>query len=283
MLVPIDDTNFDHTVKLLVEGFPERSEEFWRDGLTRAQRYSAKDSEWPVGFLMVQADRFVGVILTLTSRARDGNGADKLTVNLSSWYVQPGSRAAAPMMLMKVLAHGSALFTDLTPIASVAALLRRLDFTQWSEGRLVISWPQALIAGSSGSTVAPLSEIPRDALDRASTELLADHAALGCLCAGLYDGIEWQPLIFIHKRLAGLTNAYLIYTRSRREALKHRQAISKFLLRRGIPLFSLDADRTDRPAGAIFVARPLNKFFRGDTPKDRIDYAYSELVYFSLG
>lgn len=283
MLVPIDDTNFDHTVKLLVEGFPERSEEFWREGLKRAQRYAAQDPDWPIGFLMLQAGRFVGVILTLASRVRDENSADKLVVNLSSWYVEPGARAAAPIMLKNVLAHRGALFTDLTPIAPVAALLRKFDFTQWCEGRLVISWPQTLIAGSSGSTVAPLSEIPGEALDRDSTKLLEDHAALGCLCAGLFDGARWQPLIFIHKKLGGLKIGHLIYARSRREALQHRRAISTFLLRRGMPLFSLDADRADRPAGAIFVARPLNKFFRGDMPKDRIDYAYSELVYFSLG
>lgn len=282
MLEPIDDDNLGEAIALLVEGFPERSEAFWREGLARAGAFASGDAGWPLGFLLRHKERFAGVLLTFASRARAGAPPQGVVVNLSSWYVQPDLRASAPLMLVRVLERDAALFTDLTPTVQVTGLLQRLGFTQWGEGRVLVSWPQALLAGAGRSAVLPLRDLPADALDPAARRLLDEHERLGCIAAALHDGEAWQPLLFAKRRIRGVPAGYLIHAQSRRQVLVHRRAVTAFLLGRGMAMLCLDADRDERPPGCLFVARPLNKFFRGDLPRDRVDYAYSELVYFDL-
>jgi hypothetical protein len=280
MLQPIDDRNLGQALQILSQG---GGREFWRRGLERARNSVSPGTGWPLGYLLRQDDQLAGIILTFASRRPAWHGTAPIVVNLSSWYVAPRWRGAALFMLMQLLLGSKHTFTDLTPSKDVVRICRSLKFTEWNEGLLLTTWPQtlALPRQRPRSIVVPFREVPKDALDEPSSLLLEDHERLGCLAAALWNGEGWQPLIFLSGRLLRVPCGYLIYATSRREILPHLRAIAAFLLSRGLPLLCMDADKAECPTGTIFL-RQRRKFFKGPMPRDRIDYAYSELVYLNL-
>lgn len=278
MLEPIGDGNLDHALALLHRGFPEHSEAFWRGALERAQTFTEAATGWPIGYLMRAKERAAGVILTFSSLRVAPSGERRTFVNLSSWYVEPEARLAAVPMLKEVVSLGEDLLTDLSPSPSVVRMLPMLGFSPWNEGFLAIP-ASAALSGTVGDTaVAPVEDIPADALDEDERRILADHDRLGCLCAGLFDGERWHALAFLPTRIKGMRAAYLVYARDRRLAIGHRAALARFLAKRAMPVFCLDADGNDRPSGALFFRRRL-KFYRGSWSPLFTDYAYSELIY----
>ncbi len=55
----------------------------------------------------------------------------------------------------------------------------------------------------------------------------------------------------------------------------------RFLVRRGILFITIDADKELCPGAAFFrPGRP--RFVHGPTDRDRLDYAFSELVLFGV-
>jgi hypothetical protein len=280
-LLPIADDDISQAVGLLVHGFPRATEAFWRQGIERARDFMPKDTGWPLGYLLDVGKGAAGVILTFPSYRYGEKARPRLVVNLSSWYVAVPHRGVAPMMLIRLLADDAPVYTDLSPSPAVLKILEHLDFTPWNEGVVIASWPQVLAAPGRQSSIQPLSRLPQDALPAKERKILEDHRRLGCLAAALHDGTTYHPLIFLRTRLRGIPVGHLIYAHSRELILANLRPVTAFLLRNGIPLFSMDADRRECPRGAFF--RPWGiKAFRGAFSRDRIDFAYSELVYLNL-
>jgi hypothetical protein len=60
-----------------------------------------------------------------------------------------------------------------------------------------------------------------------------------------------------------------------------RAAVGRFLAKRGLVLFAMNALRAERPWGA-FVRSRLRYFKGVGVPGKGIDYAYSEYVFFDF-
>ncbi len=280
MLKPIDTNDLGPALDVLKRGFPTRSAAFWRSGFDRVMSAGPRAAEWPLGYFFLRDGEVHGIILTIATWRSRGE-ARQLVVNLSSWYVDTDARWAAPSMLMEVFsARPSTAITDLSPAPAVAKISLLLGFKRWTDGFLLMSLPHTLLGGEKHARVVPLRKLPADALNDADRQLLEDHERLGCIAAALDGGTAWRPLVFARRKLRGLPCAHLIYADSRREALAHRRSLALFLLRQGIPFLRIEANAAERPRGGVF--RPGNKLFRGDMSLERIDYAYSELVYFDV-
>lgn len=285
-LLAIESENEGEALRLLKRGFPKHSRAEFKELIRRTREFMPEDSGWPVGYLFEHENRAIGVMLTLASPRSSGDGREGLVVNLSSWYVEPEHRGLAPMMLFRILKDRTPVYTNLTPLPAVLSMVERLGFTRWNEGVIISTWPWTWSSPASGSVV-PFRRIPADALEPTERTLLADHERMGCVSAALDDGSDIHPLVFFPTRLRRSTRyrrvpvGHLIYARNRKTVLSNLRPITSFLLRRGLPLFAMDGDERECQRGAIF--RPWGpKAFRGPLTRDRIDFAYSELVYFNL-
>jgi hypothetical protein len=279
VLRPIDHAVVPDAIALLCRGFPEQAQSFWEAGLAEIERLHAHfdQGDAPLGYLMSMAERDVGVLLTCRSARRRPDGSLYPVVNLSSWYVDPNFRLLAPMMLRRVVAESGSLYTDLTPSHGVARINPQLGFELWNDGMMIAgSLPWAAMPAGTAE-VLPFDAGSDAGLHPQDRDLLAWHADRGCMAALLNDADRSQPLLFRMIRRKGVPFAHLIYAESRIAVTQNLAPIMRYLLARGVFLLCVDAIKSDCPLGTKFW--PTRKtFWKGEMRRDRIDYAYSELV-----
>ncbi len=274
---PLEAGDRDEAVSLLVKGFPADGEHFWRRCLDR----QAAVQKGGLGFLLVdRSGAAAGILLTLRSRRTDASGRSGEIVNLSSWYIEPAHRMRAVAMLSAAMADQDAVYTDLTAAPHIHRLNEMVGFSRWNSGMiLAAAAPFTAMPGRRGARIASFAE-GRTALSADEAALLEWHEGDGHVAAVLMDEAA-HPLLFRLIRRKGVRFAQLIYAPSRKAVVQHMPALMRFLAKRGILFATIDADRDLCPVGAFFRAgRP--RFVRGPMDRDRLDYAFSELVLFGV-
>lgn len=252
---------------VLCRGFPQRPPGFWNRVLKALDAYRATRGAGPIGTLLVDKGEDVGVLLTLDSPAAPAGGRK---LNLSSWYVDQRARFWAPLMLKAAVQAGE-LVTDLSPTRDVEAVNERLGVAGRVRGSMIVPTPFDSFLRSP----ARLVRQPGDDM----AQLLADHAAMGLICATLSDDAGAMPLIFLPTRLRGLPGARLIYCPSLGRLRRHRGAVARFLLGRGRMFLEIEANRADAWPGALHAPSRCRVFAKGELPADAIDHSYTELTF----
>jgi hypothetical protein len=276
-LRPIQTPDWDEAVTLLTRGFPDRERQFWLRGLERQASLQTGN----YGYFLDSRGVGVGIMLTLRSQRQRADGTALPIVNLSSWYIEPAHRWRAPTMLRAIIEENDAVITDLTPLPHLYKLNTELGLSVWSAGKIIAStMPWAILPGRRGIKVLGAAEA-KTLVSNADTDLLGWHDRNGCIAAVLCDDHMAVPLVFRSIYRRGIHLAQLIYAESRKTVINHLPSIMRFLAGRGIFLLSVDALREDCPRGAYFRPGP-HRFWKGPIKRDRLDYAYSELVVFDL-
>ncbi|MDP2409868.1 MAG: hypothetical protein Q8M26_06240 [Pseudolabrys sp.] len=281
MLRPIDRRSLDETLPLLQRGFPH-APAFWAAGLDRLKRFQSPDPDAPAAYLLDVAGRAVGVILSIASQRTNIDGSTRSVVNLSSWFVDDEHRWRAPRMLQQLTADDDTLYTDLTPTVPVQSLIERLGFSRWTEGTLLFPLPLFALGRSGDAHVVPFASLSADSLPAPVKGMMADHAALGCLAAALWDGARLHPLIFSRMSRKGVPIARLLYAEDRSVVKRHLAAIARFLLREKTVVLAMSADRSERTPGSFFTQRAPPTFYKGTMNTSAIDHAYSEFVFLQI-
>lgn len=280
-LEPVFANNADEACRVLERGFKEPAGH-WRRAVDKALSMDPA-GEWPVGYIFRQGARAVGTLLNFYSRRPGGDGAPGVVVsNHSNWYVEPEFRGFAGLQLAKLVKSEPFVFSEIFPHEHVVPLFTGLGFEVWSNGVFLVTWPQALVtARRVTSRLVALADLPANAVSDLEYKLLADHDRLGFIAAALDSGEGWRPLVFARRRVKRIPCAYLIYADSRSEVLDHRRAIASFLIRLGLPILAVEGRQTDIPGNLMFLKR-RDRFYRGAFLRNRVDFAYSELVYFDV-
>lgn len=276
-LRPIGPSQRDEAVALLMEGFPETDRAFWERGL---ERQAALQNDG-LGYILEAGGRSVGIMLTLRSTRRRPDGTLYPVINLSSWYIQPAHRWRAATMLRSIVAESDGLVSDLTASEPIYRMNAAAGLTPWSNGMILASaLPWAGLPTRRGARVLSLAQAAAQ-IDPAEAGLLEWHERDGLIAAVLHEETGACPLLFRPIRRKGLRFAQVILAGSRKAVTRNLPAVTRFLAGRGIMFLSIDAHREDCPPGAIF--RPgRQRFWRGVVERDRLDYAYSELVLFGV-
>lgn len=275
----IDAETLGDALVVLGRGFPDRDRAFWERGFARL---GPGHDAAPLGYLLGSGGENVGVLLTFRSERVRPDGGTRLVVNLAGWYVDPDHRWKAPMMLRHVVAGEGVVFTDLTPSHAVERINPALGFAPWNEGQVITFLPPWGALRARAAVEVTAFEDARAALTRPGDyDLLERHAAMGCIAAVLREPGGASPLLFRVRRRKGFRVAQLVYAESRLTVLAHRTAIARFLVARGILVLSVDADRADCPRGSFF-RQGRRRFLKGPLDRDRLDYAFSELVLLDL-
>jgi hypothetical protein len=271
----ITEGGLDRALAILARGFPHVGRERWVSGL--AWLAGAPSLADVASGRILRADgNDVGVILTLGSR-RDSGPAG--VVNLSSWYVDPAFRLSAPFMLRKVTSARDLAYTSLTPSDSVERMLMALGFQRACAQRVLV--PVALAACRPARAQVRPHGSAQDSLAEGLRRALDDHAAAGCLCAVLEDEDGLHPLVFFPRRRAGMRSALLAYAEDPARVLRHRGAVGRHLLRRGVLALTVDHPAGPVPSDVIRLSPP-RRLIKGPRPAAAIDYLYSELPAFGV-
>lgn len=281
-LKPIERNDWDAAASVLVRGFQERPPSFWSDGLARLQSNDPTGITRNIGYLLQNDGKNVGIILTFRTSRTDRDGSRRDIVNLSSWYVDRCFRWYAPSMLKQLVGERDAIYTDLSASPRMSRVLHALQFSEWNQGLLAASLPQTMFAWRRGARVYGLDDAPAGALTDADRRMLEDHARMGCIVCVLIDRGVYHPLIFLRRVRRGIPFARLIYAPSRRAVIASLPNILYFLLRSKVALVVMESDRDECPRYCFFFKDRARKFYKGNFDSDRIDFAYSEAIFFDF-
>ncbi len=173
------------------------------------------------------------------------------------------------------------IYTDLTAAPQIYRLNEALGFSVWSTGMILASAaPFALMPGRAGTRLLPFSD-GSDLISAEDAALLAWHEGEGLLPAIMVEDGVAHPLLFRIIRRKGVSFAQLVFAPSRKAAIRNLPTLMRFLVRRGILFATIDADKELCP-GAAFFRPGRQRFVRGPVDRDRLDYAFSELVLFGV-
>lgn len=267
---------------LLIEGFPNRRPSTWDVYFERMQSLGGNASLGvPMGYLLMQGDAAVGLILTPATQRANAAGKSGLIVNLSSWYIRPNHRWRGVQMMKSILARHDAMFTDLTPTVEVQKLLPVLGFEPINSGVVVTPLPVAAALSSGGATVRAPGARDWNGLDHGLRELFLAHTGIGCLSTVLKCATGEVQLLFRPRRFKGVPAAKLVYCDDLETFNTHLPSVARYLLGQGIVL--LIHDDHGLPNRAFSMARPRGlKFAKPggglSIRPSRIDHAGSELT-----
>lgn len=279
-LRPIHSGETDAAVTLLAEGFPDRSPEEWRKGLDRLLAHTARVGERSVGQIVSARGADAGICLTIPSTRTAYTGTPQKVVNLGALYLRPGHEWMAALLMRRLAADAGIDYTDLTASPSMREINRNVGFADRWHGALVIPLPAAALRAPRGARVVQLRDIPAGRMGEAHRRLLEDHAALGCIAAGLeLDGV-CHPLIFTRLRRRGLPGAQIVLARDRQLIRAALGPIARYLLGRGLTFLTLPGDdRQGFPEGIVWArSAPVQTTRQPDG--DALDFTFSEAVFF---
>ncbi len=273
----IEARDRDEAVRLLVRGFPHADDSFWRRCLDRQIAVQGRS----LGYFLDGNEGPVGLMLMLRSKRRMADGTEREIANLSSWFVDSAHRRHTVKMLRELSADRSVVLTALTAASQVHSMSQAIGAADWSKGMILASAaPFAAMPSRRRTEVLPFRD-GRPLLHPDDAAMLDWHVADGCLAAVLIEDGVLHPLIFRSIARRGVRFAQLLFAPSRTTVLRNLPAVTRFLARQSIFFVSIDGDQEMCPRGAYFRAgRP--RFWRGPIDRDRLDYAFSELVLFGV-
>ncbi len=249
----------------------------------------AVDVPWSVerpnaGFMLVEADRIVGVHLAFYSQ-RTIAGRTERFCNLGAWLVLPEHRFHSLRLLKALLAQDGYHFTDLSPSGNVVGINTRLGFRYLdTTTALVPNLPLPSLPGRTTISSDP-TLIERTLVGR-ELQIYRDHAAAAAARhLVIIRGAEHCHVIFRKDRRKGVPLfASILYVSNPAVFADAAGPLGRhLLLRHGAAATLVErAVVADAPRRSFEVTSPRRKMFRSaQLEPSQIDYLYSELTCLS--
>lgn len=278
-IVSIDENRLETAAKLLARGFPEKDSGFWSRGLSRLHAYSREHNFTSVGSLLLAKEEPVGVLLKIPGYHM--TTGQKL-LNLSSWYVDTKYRWFAPRMLQEAMADNSVVYTDFSPSENAIKLNQQLGFRTFTSRNLLFALPFTALFGGNAGQVLPIDEVPADGLADHQLKGINLHMKLGCVALAIKLEETYHPVILdvVFKRKIPL--ARVLYATNAQTIIDNLRPISRFLLRRGVPLLSLVTPADIQVRHAINPWPKHAYQVKGAWQDDVINEMFSERVFLNV-
>lgn len=277
----IGTADIEGIVNLLASGFRERTRDFWVRALRRLSEHPTPSGFPKYGYLLESKGAPVGAILLIFSSILV-NGEPRIRCNVSSWYVQPGFRTYATILVSRALRHRHVTYFNITPAPHTVAILEAQGYVRYCGGQFVAI--PALSARSSDTRVKAIAHdiSPGEDLPSSEIDLLLAHASYGCMSLICSSANRRYPFVFMSRRKFGLMPfAYLVYCRDLKDFVQFAGPLGRFLVRHGIAVVVLDSNGPiDGLVGTYSDAFP--KYFKGPDQPRLGDWTYSERVMFGF-
>jgi hypothetical protein len=259
---------------LLVEGFPLRSEGYWRRGLARLASLPRVEGFPRYGYLVDADQAPQGVLLTITS----DRGVDGARTSFSSWYVREGYRQFALLLFRHALELENTTFLNPSPSEQVVPILKAFGFEPYTAGMAMLDLRTAIRGRSPRGAVQRLGIGDLADLSELEARIAEDHLRMGCDALRLET--EARAGLLIHRRKwirRSLPCSQVILTDP--ELMTELAGpVMRALASRGSVLALCDVDQSQGAIGRV-VQRGI-RYFKGAAPPSVADLSYSELAVF---
>ncbi|GJD47469.1 hypothetical protein OPKNFCMD_0177 [Methylobacterium crusticola] len=274
------ESDLEAVAILLSHGFRLRPKQWWLRGLTRQAARPVPEGYPRFGYMLECEDRPVGVLLMIFSEiARDG--VRSVRCNLSSWHVEPGFAAQAPLLLNYALRDKSVTYINVSPAPHVQPIIEAQGFRAFSRG-LLLSVPALQPVTEPVRLHRVRDGAPAGLGDAAERDLLEAHAAFGCtsLVVEARDGLH--PFVFAPRRVLKrlVPTTHLVYSRDLADFVRFSGALGRYLLRRAKPTVLLDVNGPVPGLVGRRISQHQNKYYRGPNPPRLGELAYTEGVIY---
>jgi hypothetical protein len=262
-------------IDLLVRGFQERGSAYWAHAFDVMSSRSAPEGFPRYGYVLTANEALVGIVLLIFS-APPGELYPRC--NLSSWYVEDRYRPYASALVRKALAKRDVVYINISSVAHTRKTIVEQGFSCASEG--VFLSIGALAEAPAG---ARIDEIDADdgPAGRQST-LLAEHSRAGCVSVTCTLDGQAHPFVFLRRKIPKtfIPCAQLIYCDDIANFVRFAGVLGRYLLKRGMPVFMLDANGPIEGLAGFYFAGRAHKYYRGPARPRLGDLSYTEAVLF---
>ena len=274
------NSDIPQAVRVLHEGFPHRSAAYWHSGLDRLAARDPIAGTVGLGHGLWVDGAMRGVILSIPSIHETPFGP-RIFVNLSSWSVDPAHRGRAALQLYVVASTGDSevTYTNLSATARTLKAVLARGFREWTAGQLLCL---GIRASPGRKRFLPPRLGLAAGLSAATSRVLIDHEALGCLAVCIETPLRSFPLVFLKRKVNSLPLAQLLYCERLEELVDNGLAVSAWLLSRGYPAMIIDSNGPIAGLPGRYFAGKARKFVKGPEPAFAADHTYSEMMYFGL-
>ncbi len=262
---------------LLARGFPRR-QGFWPRALDRLGKHPQPAGFPKYGYVIEQRGRHHGVLLTIYSRIREGDGF-VIRCNPCAWYVDAPFRAYAGLLFAKALKDNSVTYVNVTPAPHTRAMLEALGFRGYCSGMFVaipiLKWDR----DEHPAVVFDANQRPSASVDPMEQELLLRHAAYGCISLWCATKESAYPFVFQPRLIKGwIPCVQIVYCRAVEDFVRLAAPLGRFLARRG--MFFVIADANEPLPGLVGIHRGggMVRYFRGPQRPHLCDLADTELA-----
>ncbi|MBE7212167.1 MAG: hypothetical protein INR65_14190 [Gluconacetobacter diazotrophicus] len=278
--------DFDAVVRLLCQGFSERTAAYWRVGLQRMAVRPSPNGVPRFGYVLDLGGEVVGVLLTIYSTAGDVEGAP-LRCNLSSWYVDPRVRGAGVLLDSFAMSDRSVTYLNASPAPHTLPMHEARGFRRLGRG-LLLALP-ALSRPGRGQRVRRWVDGRDQGLTAHDTALAREHIGYGCLCVVCTDAQGARLAIFVRRTLQLLPDRapalrvpclQLIYGPVGSEFSTWAGALGRHLLGRLMPLVLLDVESPLPGVTGRYFPDRKPRCVRGPHPAPVGDLTATEIAVF---
>jgi hypothetical protein len=281
----IEDADADGVVDLLTRGFaPRRPRRFWERVIACLATRSAPADAPRYGYLLENDGAAVGAILQIFSTSPTGGaGAATTRCNVSSWYVDPTFRSYAPLLVSQALKRKGVTYLNISSIPRTRPIVEAQGYLRFSNGVFVALPCLSRAPGVPARIIAAGAQPLQSLSEEHERDLLRDHAGYGCMSLWCETPSRAYPFVFRERRVRGLvTCAQLIYCSDVADFVRFARPLGLYLARRGRPLVILDANGPVRGLLGKYFDQTRPKYFKGPTPPQLGDLAYTEAALFGM-
>jgi hypothetical protein len=276
----ICETDLPEIADLLACGFPVRSRQFWLRILECLAERSSPPGLPRYGYLLEQ-DRIVGVILLIFATVRQGDSTTT-RCNVSSWYVVPGFRSYAGLLVAKALARKNVTYLNVTPSPNTLPILKAQGYLQYSQG-IFAAAPVLQLRFSENVRISEAKAYRPAHADQFDHDLLIDHAKYGCISVWCEATGRTYPLVFRPKVVKGVVGcAQLVYCRDVNDFVRFAGPVGRFLALRGRLLVLMDSNGPIPGLIGKYLGGKSPKYFKGPNRPGLGDLAYTEVALFDM-
>jgi hypothetical protein len=265
---------------LLKQGFPNRTQQFWRDALRRLAHREPPPGFPKYGFLLESGEVPVGAILMICSTLRQGDRV-ATRCNLSSWYVAPEYRAYASLLVSHALSHKDVTYMNVSAAPHTWPIIEAQGFARYCEGIFIAL--SALKRSNEAVRILDATQTPKAPFEASDRDLLQRHAELGCISLWCETAERAYPFVFrprLAKRIVPC--AQLIYCSDVADLVRFAGPVGRYLAWRGRPFVIIDSNGAIPGLFGKFRPGSMAKYFKGPQRPRLGDLAYTEYALLAV-
>ena len=277
----IREEDVPQVADLLARGFPGRSLQFWERVLASLTKRPTFGELPKYGYLL-QVDRVVGVILLIFS-SRHADGESTIRCNVSSWYVEPGFRSYASLLVAKALSLPNVTYLNITPSPKTLPMMEAQGYSQYSKGIFVAAAGVQLRSWRADVRVTKAGVHRATHAEQLDHDLLLDHANYGCISLWCETADRAYPFVFRPTLVKGfIPSARLVYCRDVEDFVRVAGPLGRFLALRGRLLVLIDSNGPIAGLTGKYLDARMPKYFKGPNRPCLGDLAYTETSMFGI-